>query len=308
MRYLPVCRRLPLAWTLLPVVAPAHVADAPLDAGVPTLTWNADPLVISLLGLGGLLYLVGYAKLRARSQQGRHQRRLQGAAFAGGWLTLTAALVSPLDALGSLLFSAHMLQHELLMIVAAPLLVLGRPLAIWLWAFGPRSRAAIGRAVRSHGVATAWGWLTAPIVAWALHAAALWVWHLPRLFEAALHHSAVHALQHWSFFLSASLFWWTVLGVNRLGHAGAHAMLSLFTTMVHTGALGALLTLAPVIWYPSYAAGSAWGFDPLDDQRLGGLVMWVPGGLAYVLGGLAVAARWLVRREAPASLETAPSP
>lgn len=308
MRYLPLCRRLPLVWTLVPAATSAHVSDAPANGGLPALTWTGDPLVISLIGLGGILYLFGHAKLRARSRQGRRTRTLQGAAFVGGCLALVAALVSPLDALGSVLFSAHMLQHEFLMIVAAPLLVLGRPLAIWLWAFGPRTRAAIGRAARTRGLATVWRWLTSSTVAWALHAAALWAWHVPRLFESALHHPAVHTLQHWSFFLSALLFWWTVLGVNRFGNAGAHAMLSLFTTMVHTGALGALLTLAQVIWYPSYAVASSWGVDPLDDQRLGGLVMWVPGGLAYVIGGIAVAARWLVRRDTPGRSGVAPSP
>ncbi|MDM0032129.1 cytochrome c oxidase assembly protein [Variovorax sp. J22P271] len=303
MRSLSLRRRwLPL-WALVPGAALAHVADGPPAAGMAALTWSADPLVISLLVIGGLLYGVGHAKLRMRSQLGRRTRALQGTAFAGGCLTLVVALVSPLDALGGVLFSAHMLQHELLMIVAAPLLVLGRPLAVWLWAFGPRARAAIARAVRARAPAAAWRWLTSPTVAWALHAVAVWAWHVPRLFEAALHHPAVHTLQHWSFLLSALLFWWTVLGVHRVGQAGAHPMLSLFTTMVHTGALGALLTLAPVIWYPSYAEATAWGFDPLDDQRIGGLVMWVPGGMAYVFGGLAVAARWLARRQAPGSPE-----
>ena len=139
-----------------------------------------------------------------------------------------------------------------------------------------------------------------PLVAWMLHAAALWAWHAPAFFEAALARPGIHTLQHASFLVSALLFWWTVFGNTARGERSAHALLSLFTTMVHTGALGALLTLAPGIWYPSYIEStSALGFDPLQDQQLGGLVMWVPGGLAYLIGGLVVGARWLTRRTPP---------
>lgn len=286
----------------------AHGVDASSDSPAWALHWSFDPLVVALLALGMGLYASGYWKLRARSSQGRTVRRRQGCAFMVGWLALVVALLSPLDALGALLFSAHMLQHETLMIVAAPLLVLGRPLAVWLWAFGPRERLAIARAVRWPGVAGPWRWLTAPAVAWALHAAAVWAWHVPRWFEAALHRPAVHTLQHASFLASALLFWWAVLGVRKARGASGHALLLLFTTMAYTGALGALLTLAPVPWYPTYAQAAAWGFDPLEDQQLGGLVMWVPGGLAYVFAGLAVAAQWLARRSGPDAPEWVSTP
>ncbi|CAL8480668.1 cytochrome c oxidase assembly protein [Caballeronia sp. S22] len=139
----------------------------------------------------------------------------------------------------------------------------------------------------------------AAAVAWTLHAAALWCWHAPRFFEAALASPGIHTLQHASFLASALLFWWTIFGraANAQVRDSAHAMLSLFTTMVHTGALGALLTLAPGVWYPSCIETTlALRFDPLQDQQLGSLLMWVPGGLAYLVGGLIVGARWLTRR------------
>ncbi len=283
-----------------PQRALSHAAASP-PGGAQAIAWSFDVSVVALLALSIAFYAAGALRLHPHSRLGRRMRGLQAAAFAAGWLVVVAALVSPLDALGASLFSAHMLQHELLMIVAAPLLVLGRPLSVWLWAFPAPARQRIARMVRAPAFSATWTGLTRPGVVWVLHAAALWAWHAPALFESALHHPRVHTAQHWSFLVTALLFWWTALGHGRASSTrSAHGLLLLFTTMMHTSALGALLTLAPGVWYPSYIASStALGFDPLEDQQLGGLVMWVPGALAYVLGGLAVAARWLMQREPP---------
>ncbi|SAK95557.1 membrane protein [Caballeronia temeraria] len=279
----------------------AHVATTEASP----LAWTFEPWIVAVLAASLTLYLAGYLKLRKRGAQGRRERTAKLIAFAAGWSTLFVALVSPLHALSEWLFSAHMMQHELFMLVAAPLLVIGRPLAVWLWAFPANARARIGAATRSRWIKLPWRFLTLPVVAWTLHAAALWCWHAPRFFEAALARPGIHTLQHASFLASALLFWWTVFGraSEAQGASNAHAMLSLFTTMVHTGALGALLTLAPGVWYPSCIETTrALGFDPLQDQQLGGLVMWVPGGLAYLIGGLLVGARWLMRRPPPRAI------
>jgi putative membrane protein len=256
--------------------------------------WSLEPWVLGLLLLSASLYLAGVLRLWRHAGTGRGIGRWQVTAFAAGWLALVAALVSPLDALGARLFSAHMVQHEILMIVAAPLLVLGRPLAAWTWAFSLRQRRRLGQATHWRWLMAAWVALTDPLTAWALHALALWLWHVPQLFEAALHSNAVHVAQHTSFLLTALLFWWAVLGRDARSRSHGMSMAYLFTTMLHTGALGALLTLAPTPWYPAYAVSSgALGLDPVEDQQLGGLVMWVPGGMAYFLAGLAAAARLL---------------
>lgn len=287
--------------------AQAHTTDGGADQ---FLAWSFDPLVVPLLLLSAVLYALGAARLLRRSQRARPIWRWRVAAFTLGWSMLIVALVSPLDGLSAALFSAHMVQHELLMIVVAPLLVLGRPLAVWLWAFTPRGRAALGRVLHTPWLRWLWHWLTLPLTAWLLHALALWTWHVPRLFETALAHPWMHGLQHTSFLASALLFWTTVLDRRPAdpAHAGSGtAMLSLFTTMAHTTALGALLTLAPGLWYPFYALPTAaLGFDPLQDQQLGGLVMWVPGGVAYLAGGLVVAARWLQPRLASSEKEAVP--
>jgi putative membrane protein len=275
---------------ITPVPAFAHT----IGASETGLIFGAEPWVLFLLALSLLLYASGYLQLRQRSHGGRAQLARQAAMFAIGWLTLVIALASPLDAMGSALFSAHMLQHELLMIVAAPFLVLGRPLAIWMWALP--WRGALSAAPRHPLVKLPWTFLTRPMVSWLLHAVALWAWHVPRFFEAALANEGIHAWQHASFLGSALLFWWSVLGDGSERPARAGAMLYLFSTMMHTGALGALLTWSTMAWYPVYAGTTqAYGFTLLEDQQLGGLIMWVPGGLAYVLAGLALAARWMNR-------------
>ncbi len=245
------------------------------------------------LGLSAGFYAGGFARLSKRAGFGRGVSPIAAAAFAAGWVVLVAALISPLDALGSALFSAHMVQHELLMIIAAPLLVLGRPLAVWVWAFPPESRSLLGRFFHRPAWRVPWLALTTPFSAWVLHALALWLWHLPAWFETALANEFVHAIQHVCFLGTALLFWWSVLGVVTRRDRGI-ALLSLFTTMVHTGALGALLALSMVVWYPIYRASApVWGLTALQDQQLGGIVMWVPAGFVYVACALFLAGRWL---------------
>jgi cytochrome c2 len=138
-------------------------------------------------------------------------------------------------------------------------------------------------------------------VAWALHAIALWIWHAPPLFQATLQSDLIHTLQHLSFLLSALLFWWAVLhnGRDRVGYGAA--TLYVFTTSIHSGALGALLTFSSTLWYPAYHVSPlAWGLTPVEDQQLGGLLMWIPAGLVYLFAGLALIAGWLRQTEARA--------
>jgi putative membrane protein len=272
--------------------------------------WSFEPWVVAPLALSATLYALGVARLWRHAGGLRGIGRRQAAAFAAGWVVLVIALVSPLDALGASLFSAHMVQHELLMVVVAPLMVLGRPLAAWAWAFAPAQRQAIGRGLRVRWWASVWAWLTDPLAAWVLHALALWLWHVPRFFDAALANEGWHALQHASFLGTALLFWWAVLGRDaRSRQNSGFALAYLFTTMLHTSALGALLTLAPTPWYEGYATTTAlFGLGPLEDQQLGGLVMWIPGGFAYVAAGLVMVARLLGRPALSPAIAAAPDP
>jgi putative membrane protein len=270
-----------LAAALLSLTALAHTAAPGPRSG---FEW----WLLALLAASVALYAIGVRRLWRRAGRGRGITVAHTARFAAGWLVLCAALVSPIDTLGAALFSVHMVQHELLMVVAAPLLVLSRPFEAWTWALRPAWRKALGGVARFGPLRAAWRTCTEPIGAWTLHAVALWAWHVPALFEAALAHEGVHVAQHACFFVSALFFWWSVF--SRSARRGGASVASLFTTMMHTSALGALLTFAPTPWYAHYADTAAFGLSALEDQQLGGLVMWVPGGLAYLGAGLAIVA------------------
>ena len=190
------------AATLFVADARAHPVDAALTAAAPSIGWSFEPWVIACLLVSAALHGVGVARLWRRAGPGRGVHARRALAFAGGWLATAAALVSPLDGLGTQLFSAHMLQHEALMVVAAPLFVLGRPLAAFAWALPPAWRRGIGHFFHRPGWRVPWLLVTAPLAAWLVHALVLWLWHVPAAFEAALASEGVHALQHTSFMLT----------------------------------------------------------------------------------------------------------
>jgi len=273
------------ALLLVAPLACAHTVDA-----VPAAS-NGEAWLAAALFFAGLLYARGiYVLARSARTHRTHVTRC-AVTFTFGWGALALAFVSPLASATQGLFSAHMVQHELVMVIAAPLMVLGRPLAIWTWAVPPRWRRGLTRPFRQHVVRRAWRFASAPLAALALHAAAIWIWHVPGLFERAEASLAVHTLQHSAFLFTALLFWWSLLRPGRDERVGA-AVLCLFITMLHTGALGVLLTFSGEVWYPSSTTAAAqWGLSPIEDQQLGGLIMWVPGGIPYIAAALMLATR-----------------
>lgn len=263
----------------------AHAGE-PLQPHDLWVAWRFDAGIVIPNVVSAFLYLRG-----ARTSRGAtlHQR----VCFWSGLFTLVVALVSPLHPLGEVLFSAHMAQHEILMLAAAPLLVLSRPLVPMLFGLPFEWRRTAGRWSKLEAVQHVWGFITAPASAWSIHAIALWVWHVPALFQATLTNEWVHTAQHVSFFVSALLFWWSLFYARSAASYGA-GVLYVFTTGVHTSILGALLTFAPAVWYPAYSSSTAhWGLTPMEDQQIGGLIMWVPGGVVYVIAGLFLFAEWL---------------
>lgn len=282
--------RLGTILALVPLAARAHSGEplAPHDLWT---AWEVEPGAAVPLLISALLYARG-----ARIARGIARRQM--ACFWSGWTVLTLALISPLHPLGEVLFSAHMLQHELLMLAAAPLLVLSRPLVAMLWGLPLAWRRAVGRVSKTVAVQRVWHFSVAPLAAWSISAIALWVWHAPQLFQATLDNQWIHTAQHLSFFLSALLFWWSLFYSRAPGGYGS-GVLSVFTTALHTSILGALLTFAPVLFYPAYRETvGAWGLTPLEDQQIGGLIMWVPAGLVYIVAGLVLFAAWLRESDA----------
>jgi putative membrane protein len=256
--------------------------------------WIVGPLAVS-----GTLYARGVTRLWRRLGPGRGVRIWQALSFASGWLLLALALVSPLHRLGERLFTAHMIEHELLMLVAAPLFALSQPLGVLLWAFSPGTRAALGSVAHRRWYAECWSRLSAPLAATVLQAAMLWLWHVPALFERALAREGWHVAQHLCLLLSATLFWWAIDRASRRGGRHGVAGMLLFITALQSGLLGALMAFAGSPWYAQYVAlGSAGALaDPLADQQIAGLIMWIPGGTVHAAAALLYMSRWF--REPP---------
>ncbi len=259
-------------------------------------SWNQDPLVIATLLLAGGLYARGVATVWRRGGTGTLVSRAQVVCYAAGLYVLAIALLSPLDALAHVLFSAHMVQHVLLMLIAAPLLVLGAPLLPFLWGLPRGPRLALGRGLASRpSLGRAWHALTGPVVVWCILTGTLWLWHLPTLYQAAVRYPLVHLLEHATMLGASLLFWWVVLqpaGRRRIN--GGVAVLLVFTTKMQSATLGALITFTPNPLYPVYEAGAtAWGMTLLQDQHLAGLIMGTVSGLAFLIAGSLAFLSWL---------------
>ena len=287
-----------LVFVLAPLrIVQAH-ADGPVAPGDVWHHWNLSlPLLVSL---GLLLYTHqrGSLLLHRRTKHNGWQRRML--LFWGACAALVAALISPLDALGETLLTWHMVQHFLLMLVAAPLLVLSQPLVPLLWGLPRPLRLTIGGWQRIHAVRTLWQVLRRPLVAVVLYIGVFWLWHMPGPYQAAVDNDFIHGLEHTSFLGIALLYWWVIAHPVQRHHLGA-GILSIFAAGTLGGLLGALMTFAPSPWYPVYAGRAAlWGLTTLEDQQLAGMIMWILPGTVYLTALAALVLAWLKALEARA--------
>lgn len=283
MRFLSPCFWRYSAIALLPTQAFAHAGEDH-DSW-----WTLDPLIVTPMGLFGVLYLSGLLWLRRRKHAGVSMQPLALSSAALGALALFFALIWPIDAFSESSFAMHMAQHMLLIAVAGPLLALARigiPINAAIAAVSPAAATALSLPRK---------WLRLllmPSVVFILHGAVIWGWHSPSLFELALRVEWIHTLEHLSF-LIAGYWYWTVLIRHSENEGYASATLSVLSTLMHTGLLGALFTFAPRPLYSTYIETQG-GIDmALQDQQLAGLLMWIPMGACYLIGGLAFAAAWL---------------
>jgi putative membrane protein len=243
--------------------------------------WSFAPAVVIPLGVLLAAYAKGAAELARRQSPLATPAIL---AFAAGWLVLAVALVSPLCRLSATLVSAHMVQHVLIVALAPLLLVLGKTAEAVRAAVEARGHAT-PRTVSSERLST-----THVLAATLASGMAIWVWHAPPIYAIVLIDPVVHTLAYGALMAVSLWFWHVTL------HAGAVGLMCQVVTLIHTGALGALLTFAPRPWYGLMAAGAgAWGFTPLEDQQLAGLIMWIPMGGIYMLSALYLGAALIGR-------------
>ena len=238
------------------------------------LAWSLHPSVLLGTGILGALYFYGIGPWRRRRGL-PPAPAWKVASFCGALLVLLVSLNGPVhDLSDDYLFAAHMVQHMLLMLVFPPLLIAGTP----GWLLRPLLRPpAVHRVARV---------LTQPLVAAVLFSFTFAVWHLPSVYNLMASDHDVHIVAHLLFMATAVLMWWPVIGpvpeLPRLGHGPG--MLYLFLVGIPMQLVAAMISLADQVIYPWYsAAPRTWGLSPLDDQQLGGLIMWVPGNLYMFL-------------------------
>jgi putative membrane protein len=212
--------------------------------------------------------------------------------FTAGLAAVAVAMAPPFEAAAGRRLSAHMAQHLVLMLVAAPLLVAARPGSVLLGALPVRARARIGRILHRPAGRRARRLATNPVVVLTLSVGGFWAWHLPRLYDAALSNDAVHVLEHGTFLAGSFLFWVVVLdpGPKRRLGLGATCVF-VFAAMLSNIWLAAGLTFSSTALYSAYQAAGPGA--ALSDQQLAGVIMWVPADIVYVVTLLALFRRLL---------------
>jgi putative membrane protein len=273
---------------LIPVLAHPGQPPAPHDLWS---AWNLHPVL-----LGGLL-LTAWAYWRGQTSGPRRPiDTWRARCFTAALVALGLALLSPLDALSGALASAHMVQHLLLLLVAAPLLALSAPSSAILRGSPLALRRASGRWRRRLGLTHGnLGVLRHPAAVWLLSVGVIWFWHAAAPYDATLDNQLLHVLEHASFLVTAVLFWQVVVGVRGAARvSGGLGVLLVFAMAMQSVFLSVLLTFARTPWYSGYAETTApWGLDPLTDQQLAGVIMWIPAGGIYLVVALALLVAWI---------------
>jgi putative membrane protein len=265
---------------IVPAVVSAHSGA---DEGDVARTWLRHGAEAAVLAATGALYVRGHRTLRRRGAGGA--TTVRALAFLSGLVVLAAALAPPVERLARVSFAAHMTQHLVLVVVAAPMLALGRPLIALAGAGSP------GRRLARAAARVLTPLITRPAAVWLLNAGMLSLWHAPRLSEAALGSAMVHVVEHATLLGAATLFWAVLIEPAGV-RVPAFGVVYLFAAALQCGALGALITTSDTAWYPFQTAPTA-RRSPLEDQHLAGALMWIPASAVYLGAALAVLARSL---------------
>jgi len=259
-------------------------------------TWEWRPEVVVVLGLLGTLYVTGWWRLHSRHPSSKLANKRRLAAYLSGLAILTITLISPVDLLGSQLFFMHMIQHMLMIMVAAPLLWLGEPFTIGLWGLPISLRHFVGNQfapeARFRRILQA---CTSPGVAWLAFVCVFSGWHDPNAYNLAQGREWVHDLEHITFFVTSLMFWWPVVGAapHIHGRVSVWVRLAMLIGVIPVNMIAGIViaTASEVIYTYYLTVPHIWGFTALEDQSIGGAIMWVSGsemivwGVVFLLAG-----------------------
>ena len=276
------------------MMLPSHIATLAVVHPVAQVGWTSWTIhwstVVGLVALGGL-YLWGARRVQASAAAAGLDvpalRVGQQVAFFSGLLVIFASLNGPLHDLSDYyLFSAHMVQHLLLSLAVPPLLLVGTP----GWLLRPLlEQRLIGRIARA---------ITRPTRCFIIFNVVIAAWHLPPMYNTAMAYHPVHIVQHLTFMAASMLMWWPFLSplpeLPRLAYPGQ--MLYCFLMVIPMSIVAIYIAMADHVLYPAYSvAPRVWDITPLSDQQIGGLIMWVPGGLLFYVVMTFVFFKWAGR-------------
>ena len=274
-----------------------------------TLTsWDLRFEVILVLALAGAIFYLGWWRLRARTKSGKGSNRWRvGAAwkpvvYLGALVLLGITLMSPIDVLSAQLFTMHMVQHILLVMVVPPLLLLTNPFPITLWGLPRTARIQVGHLFsRDSRFRYYLARLTGPGLVWFAFVVVYWGWHDPNAYTLALENALVHDLEHLTFFAVSMLFWWHVTAAGPRIHKPLSPFFRfayVLTAIPPNMLAGMAFAFAGGPIYPYYEAmPRLWGLSVMADQQIAGVIMWVPGSMMYIIAALILVGRWLQEEE-----------
>lgn len=267
--------------------------------------FSSPPAVLFLVLAGA--YTAGTIRLALRSETDSNYWS-KVAAIVTAFILLAIALAGPLDYFSGELFAAHMSQHIVIAMFAAPLLLLARPMPAYIWALPRPLRIGVGTALTGSGVIVrAVRLLTRPVVALPLFIGTLYGWHIPAAYNGSLENEWVHLIMHFTMFTTAMLFWWPIVGPPPIRTQLSHPqrIVYLLLAVTPTALLAAIITLTKTVLYDFYIDQPGhFGWSTTEDQRVGGLLMWIPGNFVYLATMTVLFFRWFAEEERKSSKQS----